>query len=91
MNVSYLHLCMLQITLLNRSLYENAFLGSAEEYASFRMPSCCSRKMEGGLISLRKGTELMDEEEENIEKLPTFKHTIDVPELLKGSSSRKDN
>ena len=45
----------------------------------------------GGLISLRKGTELMDEEEENIEKLPTFKHTIDVPELLKGSSSRKDN
>ena len=45
----------------------------------------------GGQISLRKGTELMDEEEENIEKLPTFKHTIDVPELLKGSSSRKDN
>lgn len=55
------------------------------------MPSCCSRKMEGGQISLRKGTELMDEEEENIEKLPTLKHTIDVPELLKGSSSRKDN
>ena len=26
----------------------------------------------------------MDEEEENMEKLPTFKHTIDVPELLKG-------
>lgn len=26
---------------------------------------------------------LMDEEEENIEKLLTFKHTIDVPELLK--------
>ena len=47
--------------------------------------------MEGGQISLRKGTELMDEEEENIEKLPTLKHTIDVPELLKGSSSRKDN
>ena len=45
----------------------------------------------GGQISLRKGTELMDEEKENIEKLPTFKHTIDVPELLKGSSSRKDN
>ena len=41
----------------------------------------------GGQISLRKGTELMDEEEENIEKLPTFKHTIDV--LVERTTKRK--
>lgn len=48
-----------------------------------KLPLVVLERWREGLISLRKGTELIDEEEENMDKLPTFKHTIDVPELLK--------